>query len=128
MSAETEPSSEQRNLEGEKQDTNEGSKKGQSDRKPPPEELIQFSCSICRLSELCHYLGKTPPSHKKRLSFKEDTFVMRDPFTPRVEAPHSANRSNWSGCNLLVIGGNCSICSNSVCVDCSTFYSQWVIF
>jgi len=115
--------------EQERQASSQQEKKEQTEEAPKKdqkaqEELVQFTCSICHLNEACHYLGKTPPSHKKQLSFKEDTFVMRDPFTPRVVPIHSANRSPWSGCNLLIIGGHCAICTITVCVDCSTFYSR----
>ena len=103
------------------EDSHEG---GNNRRKVEEDELVQFKCSSCHLNEVCHFLGKTLPSHKKRVTFKEDTFVMRDPFTPRVVAAHSANRSPWSGCNLLVIGGFCTICQSSVCVDCSMFYTR----
>ena len=52
--------------------------------------------------------SRQPPSHKKKLNFKEDTFVMRDPFTPRATLPgQSFNKSPWSGANILVIGGTC---------------------
>jgi len=89
------------------------------------QESVLFSCVRCGLNEMCHYLGRQPPSHKKKLNFKEDTFVMRDPFTPRATLPgQSFNKSPWSGANILVIGGTCSICGRVVCVDCSTFYTR----
>ena len=73
---------------------------------------IKFSCAKCGLQEICHYFGRKPPFVTKQIEFTEDTFVMRDPFSPR-----EIGRANF-----LQIGGNCSKCRRTVCVDCSTFY------
>ena len=76
------------------------------------EEEVDFCCNLCKLQETCHHFGKRAPFVKKQLKFKEDTFVMRDPFVPREKGKPS----------FLIIGGKCSICQKTVCVDCSTFY------
>ena len=46
-------------------------------------KLIQFKCSICFLSEICHYYGRRPPFARGHIEYIEDSFVMMDPFTPR---------------------------------------------
>ena len=75
---------------------------------------IKFSCFKCGLQETCHYFGRNPPFVAKQIQFTEDTFVMRDPFTPR-----ETGRAHF-----LQIGGNCGKCGRTVCVECSTFYSK----
>ena len=75
---------------------------------------IKFSCFICGIQEICHYFGRKPPFVIKQIEFVEDTYVMRDPFTPR-----ETGRAHF-----LQIGGHCGKCERSVCVDCSTFYSK----
>ena len=75
-------------------------------------EPVPFLCAACGLNELCHFYGKKPPFARGQVEFKEDTFVMMDPFCPREKGrPH-----------FLTIGGKCGFCSNSVCVGCSLFY------
>ena len=79
----------------------------EKDKKPVP-----FQCAVCGLNEICHFYGKKPPFARGQIEFKEDTFVMMDPFSPREKGrPH-----------FLTIGGQCGFCSNSVCVACSLFY------
>ena len=57
---------------------------------------VPFTCSVCGLNEICHYFGRRPPFARGHVEFKEDTFVMMDPFTPREKGrPH-----------FLAIGGN----------------------
>ena len=75
---------------------------------------IKFSCFKCGIQEICHYFGRKPPFVAKQIEFTEDTYVMRDPFTPR-----ETGRAHF-----LQIGGNCGKCARTVCVDCSTFYSK----
>ncbi len=74
--------------------------------------IIPFNCKTCGLSENCHYFGKTPNFAKKSVAFFEDTFVMRDPFTPRLQGKD----------NFLMIGGLCHECQDQVCVGCSIVY------
>jgi len=76
------------------------------------DEEVKFHCSQCHLTETCHYFGKNPPFVKKQVAFKEDTYVMRDPFIPREKGR----------ANFMVIGGICDLCRQAVCVHCSTFY------
>ena len=73
---------------------------------------IKFSCFKCGLQEVCHYFGRKPPFVAKQIEFTEDTYVMRDPFSPR-----EVGRANF-----LQIGGHCNNCKRTVCVECSTFY------
>ena len=83
-------------------------KKEEEQKKKP----VPFLCAACGLNELCHFYGKKPPFARGQVEFKEDTFVMMDPFCPREKGrPH-----------FLTIGGKCGFCSNSVCVGCSLFY------
>lgn len=76
------------------------------------EKNISFVCNVCQLSEMCHYFGKTPNFVKKQIRFLEDTFVIRDPFTPRVQGK----------ANFLMMGGICYQCHEQVCQGCSLFY------
>ena len=73
---------------------------------------IKFSCFKCGIQEVCHYFGRKPPFVAKQIEFAEDTYVMRDPFSPR-----EVGRANF-----LQIGGHCNNCKRTVCVECSTFY------
>jgi hypothetical protein len=72
--------------------------------KEQKEVIVPFSCGTCQLSEHCHYFGKSPNFAKKHVQFFEDTFVMKDPFTPKVEGK----------ANFLIIGGLCHVCGNQV--------------
>ena len=78
------------------------------------EVSLPFHCETCGLSEVCHYFGKSPNFVKNAVIFFEDTFVMRDPFTPRLQGK----------ANFLMIGGICRSCSNQVCVACSIYYEN----
>ena len=79
------------------------------------EKKIQFQCSSCGLCEMCHYFGSSPPFVKKSLEFTEDCYVMLDPFTPYN--PKSAN-------SFIVLGGECSECRVTVCVECSVYFTR----
>jgi len=79
------------------------------------EKKIQFQCSSCGLCELCHYFGSSPPFVRKSLEFSEECYVMLDPFTPY--SPKSAN-------SFIVLGGECSECRVTVCVECSIYFSR----
>ena len=58
---------------------------------------IPFNCYICGLSEKCHFLGQKPPFAKHYIEFKEECFVMIDPFSPKELR---------CATNFLVLGGN----------------------
>jgi hypothetical protein len=83
---------------------------------------VDFNCFRCGMSEKVHYLGKEPPFAKKYVTFVEPTYVMMDPFVPRL-----AGRANF-----LILGGHCGgagessngCCGRSVCVECSVFYGR----
>jgi len=79
------------------------------------EKTVAFQCFNCGLSEMCQFKGKDPPFVKKLVEFKEDCFVMVDPFSPR---------QTKGGSNFLVLGGRCSQCDRDVCVGCSIFYTR----
>ena len=75
---------------------------------------IKFCCFKCGLQETCHYFGRNPPFVSNQIEFVEDSFVMRDPFSPR-----ETGRAHF-----LLVGGNCGKCGRTVCVECSTFYAK----
>eukprot|EP00088_Acartia_fossae_P042614 TRINITY_DN4479_c0_g1_i2.p1 TRINITY_DN4479_c0_g1~~TRINITY_DN4479_c0_g1_i2.p1 ORF type:complete len:149 (-),score=31.87 TRINITY_DN4479_c0_g1_i2:280-726(-) len=77
------------------------------------EKKVDFECKICNLKEKCHYYGKKPKFVKNLVEFKDDTYVLLDPFTPREQK---------SGSMFLILGGECAHCRVSVCTDCSLFY------
>jgi len=79
------------------------------------EKKIQFQCSLCGLCEMCHYFGSKPPFVKKCLEFREECYVMLDPFSPYN--PKKAN-------NFLVLGAECSNCNATVCVECSIYFTK----
>lgn len=89
--------------------------KGPEVKKEEPIKKIPFSCSICGISEKCHYLGTKPPFCKAFIEFEEECFVIIDPFTPRQSRTAS---------NFLVIGGVCSHCKEEVCVECSIYFTK----
>ena len=80
------------------------------------EKKVQFHCSLCGLCEVCQYKGTNPPFVKNLMEFTESCYVMVDPFTPR--------QANRFGNNFLVLGGECSSCNVSVCVECSIFFTK----
>lgn len=95
-----------------------------------------FSCAICGLVETCDYYGNTPPFTKPigfvlllsiiivlrvtsfLYSFKENVYVMRDPFSP----PGTKSSTSY-----LLLGGECSICGASVCADQVTVPSMFIL-
>ncbi len=84
---------------------------------------VVFSCGRCGLTESCHYLGREPPFCSDQVRFEEDSFVLRDPFTPEYFDARGRRRVGF-----LLLGGKCFVsdCSNGggVCVDCSVFYKH----
>ena len=74
---------------------------------------MYFNCSQCGLKENYHYYGKEP-KFSKHLKLKEDSYIMKDPF------------SVSSSGDFLLLGSRCSICDTSVCCssECSIFYTK----
>ncbi|NXX41310.1 CDPF1 protein, partial [Tricholaema leucomelas] len=72
----------------------------------------EFTCQLCDLTAPYTYYGQKPPNAHS-LVILEDSYVMKDPFTP--------DKSRF-----LILGSHCSLCGRSVCVDaeCSLFYSK----
>lgn len=72
-----------------------------------------FRCHICGLEEHYDYFGQKP-AFLKKIIFTEDSYIMRNPFTPP--------RQN----DFLLLGSKCSCCHNPVCQfqKCSIFYSR----
>lgn len=72
-----------------------------------------FTCMKCGLQECYFYKGKNPPFNKKIL-FLEDSYMMKDPFSP-------PNKNQF-----LLLGSDCTLCKKPVCQssDCSVFYTR----
>lgn len=70
-----------------------------------------FACSFCSLKERFDYKGSNAP-FAKQLYYLEDAYVAKDPFS----LPNKGE--------VLVLGGDCSVCGKAVCLDCSIFYSM----
>lgn len=68
-----------------------------------------FRCEFCSLVEHYHYKGLKPPFARDIL-YNDNCYIMKDPFS-------LPNRGE-----VLILGGDCSICNKSVCLDCSIFY------
>ena len=63
--------------------------KQEEDDEKKENKPVPFACAVCGLNEICHYYGRKPPFAKGHVEFKEDTFVMMDPFSPREKGrPH----------------------------------------
>jgi hypothetical protein len=77
------------------------------------EEGGVFTCIRCGLEEHYLYKGKHPPFMKKIL-LREDSYVMKDPFSPPSKK------------QLLLLGSDCCLCNMPVCQspDCSIFYTR----
>lgn len=76
-------------------------------------EKILFKCKNCDLKEKVDYKG-SKPYFAKSVLLKEDSYVMKDPF--------SSTRKG----QILIIGSDCSVCDQMVCQDkeCSIFYAK----
>lgn len=83
------------------------------------EDKIQFMCKECKMSELVHYFGKTPP-FVKNIEFLEEAYIMKDPFT--VPPTRHGKRSFTE--YFINIGANCALCEDSFCKDCSIFFNS----
>lgn len=68
-----------------------------------------FTCQLCRLKEKYDYVGTKPP-FARPVTFLEDCYIMRDPFS-------AVNRGQ-----VLILGAHCHYCEIAVCMDCSMFY------
>ena len=79
-----------------------GHSKGHS--KGPPVADVTFTCHRCGLTESCHYFGLEPPFCGDQVKFSEDTFVLRDPFTPEYVDFKGKRR-----CGFLILGGKCFV-------------------
>lgn len=83
----------------------------------PKEELVHivydFKCSSCDMEEKVQYKGTKPP-FSRNIALKHPSYVMKDPFSPPGKG------------EILVLGADCAICENSVCIskECSLFYNQ----
>jgi hypothetical protein len=93
----------------------EGTSEDAKREEDPFARTVDFSCGLCGLSEKCHYLGKRPMFVKGLVEFKEDSYVLVDPFTPRET--RLAN-------SFLLLGGLCAHCGKEVCLECSLFYAR----
>uniref|UniRef100_A0A914LLS1 Cysteine-rich DPF motif domain-containing protein 1 n=1 Tax=Meloidogyne incognita TaxID=6306 RepID=A0A914LLS1_MELIC len=78
-----------------------------------------FFCVNCKLSVKCRY-GKL---ELEKAGCKEECFYMRNPFEPPDF--HKSQR-DYAIDDFLVIGANCYICNQQICVDeeCSLFYKN----
>ncbi|XP_063991683.1 cysteine-rich DPF motif domain-containing protein 1 [Diachasmimorpha longicaudata] len=70
-----------------------------------------FRCFLCPLEEHFDYRGSKPPFSRDIL-YLEECYIMRDPFSP----PNKGE--------VLVLGGDCSLCERTVCLGCSIFYTK----
>lgn len=79
---------------------------------PKPEKIL-FKCKSCNLKEKVDYKG-SKPGFARSVILKEDSYVMKDPF--------SSTRKG----QILIIGSDCSVCDQMVCQDkdCSIFYTK----
>ncbi|XP_068826913.1 cysteine-rich DPF motif domain-containing protein 1 isoform X1 [Capricornis sumatraensis] len=71
-----------------------------------------FKCQLCALTAPYSYQGQQPPDSQS-VVLLEESYVMRDPFTPDKG-------------RFLIVGSRCSMCGRLVCVgpECSLFYSK----
>lgn len=82
---------------------------------------IPFTCNICNFKMACQYKGNAP-RFAKNIRFNEECYLIQDPFSPPP-----GNLSSKSSCeHFIVIGSDCSQCSNAVCQlnSCSIFYRK----
>ncbi|XP_055380144.1 cysteine-rich DPF motif domain-containing protein 1 [Condylostylus longicornis] len=80
---------------------------------------IQFSCYLCGMFEECHYKGKEPPFVSGSVKFREESYVIRDPFI--APPPLGKSKAEY----FIIIGTQCVICKNLVCkgLSCSFYYN-----
>ncbi|KAI1705215.1 cysteine-rich domain-containing protein [Ditylenchus destructor] len=87
-----------------------------SDSKIAP---VPFQCSKCNFSVECRF----GPLDFDKVAYKEDVYYMRDPFEP---PDYSKKAKDYSVDDFIVVGYNCFICSQPICIDedCSVFYNH----
>ncbi|XP_057598268.1 cysteine-rich DPF motif domain-containing protein 1 isoform X2 [Hippopotamus amphibius kiboko] len=66
-----------------------------------------FECQLCAFTAPYSYVGQQPPDTQS-VVLLEESYVMRDPFTPDKD-------------RFLVLGSRCSLCGR---LECSLFYSK----
>jgi Cysteine-rich domain len=96
------------------------STKKQKDAIEDEDKKIQFLCKECKMSELVDYFGSKKPSFVKNVTFDEDTYVMKDPFS----APPSRHGKRSFTEYFIAIGSICALCHESFCKDCSLFFNS----
>lgn len=74
-----------------------------------------FTCSLCNLSENYDYYGTNPP-FCKGIIFKEQSYIMKDPFSSSTNTAPSGN--------FILLGTNCASCNEMICQDCSLFFTK----
>mmetsp|Transcript_19594 Transcript_19594/g.32919 ORF Transcript_19594/g.32919 Transcript_19594/m.32919 type:complete len:182 (+) Transcript_19594:223-768(+) len=74
-------------------------------------EYSPFTCTVCEIEINYDYHGRQPP-YARNVSFLEDGYFRRDPFSVDPRA--------------LFLGGFCSVCGVPVCAasTCSFFYAK----
>lgn len=70
-----------------------------------------FICSSCKLMEKFNYKGTKPP-FARNILYLEECYVMKDPFSLPGRG------------EVLVLGGDCSLCQKAICSACSIFYTK----
>lgn len=70
-----------------------------------------FTCSFCPLKEHYDYKGAKPP-FARQLVYSEECYIIKDPFS-------LPNRGE-----VLVLGADCGMCKQAVCLGCSIFYTK----
>ncbi|KAH8407155.1 hypothetical protein KR222_009557, partial [Zaprionus bogoriensis] len=80
---------------------------------------IEFHCKSCDMRELVHYFGREPP-FALGVKFREESFVMRDPF--QAPPPRWQSKPEF----YIALGAKCAICAKDVCKDaaCSFYYTK----
>ena len=91
----------------------------------------RFTCAQCQFTAIYEYFGKTPKYSPRLMSvyisnpsptftdeafsFLEDTYTVRDPFSP----PDDIQR-------CIGLGSHCAVCNRTVCIstNCSLFYTR----
>ena len=75
--------SDQQHSSGHTKEQGGGGGGGQEGEKETAQKKVSFSCKACGFSQDCSYFGDSPPFCKNLLRFKEECFVMIDPFSPK---------------------------------------------
>ncbi|GAU95442.1 hypothetical protein RvY_07058-3 [Ramazzottius varieornatus] len=80
-------------------------------------ENLSFTCYLCGMHEFYTHYGKGSRARDSKLEYKEDVFMLNNPFLPADTKPENCLVP------FLVLGGTCNECEKTVCVDasCSIF-------